>query len=141
MKPLVLIDSSAWLFALGSKPVASVRERVSELVSENLAAISSPILFELLSGIKEPFAAQKLKTYLTSLHPFPLYPDEWLEAAKWAQSVRKKGLKVKTMDALIAFKAIKHGLVLLHADQDMDRIAQKSSLRVESLVDEVRSQT
>ncbi len=141
MKPLILIDSSAWLFALGERPVLKVRERVSYLVNENLAAISSPILFELLSGIKEPFAAQKLKSYLTSLHPYPLYPDEWLEAAKWAQTIRKKGLKVKTIDALIAYKAVKHDLTLLHADQDMDRIAQKSSLRVESHVTTVRSGT
>jgi hypothetical protein len=67
VKPIVLIDSSAWLFVLGPRPVANLHRRVIELVSDNLAAITSPILFELLSGLRTPREAETLSTYLLTV--------------------------------------------------------------------------
>lgn len=138
MNSLVLIDSSAWLFTLGPHPVSVIRDRVTYLLEQNLGAITSPILFEILSGTKNPMDSQQLKAYLLSLHLFPYLPEDWLEAAAWTQSLRKADLKLKTIDAIIACKAVKHNLILLHADEDLDRIARKSHLKVESYVDEVR---
>jgi len=140
LSSLVLIDSSAWLFALGDNSVSSIRNKITYLLEQNLAATTSPILFELLSGIKNKFDEQRLKEYLLTLHIFPLQPEEWIEAADWTRSLRMDGLKIKTIDSLIAYKAIKHNLVLLHADMDLDRIAQKTPLRVESYVSRVRKE-
>lgn len=138
MTKLVLIDTSAWLFTLGPKPVLSIRQRVEHLVEKNLAATTSPVLFELLSGIRSREDTHRLADYLSSLHPFPLTVEEWTEAAVWTSTLRRKGSKIKTIDALIAYKAIKHNLILLHADADLDRIAKKCSLHVESFVRDVR---
>lgn len=134
MTSLVLIDSSAWLFALGPQPAPRIRERVRYLVEQNLAAITSPILFELLSGIRSEQEAGSLKAHLSALHLFPVHPADWIEAAEWTSALRKKGLRIKTVGALIAYEALKHDLILLHADSDMDRIARKSLVRVESCV-------
>ncbi len=64
--------------------------------------------------------------------------EEWSDAAEWVTTIRKKGVKVKTIDALIAYKAVKHKLTLLHADTDLDRLAKKTNLHVESFVDAAR---
>jgi predicted nucleic acid-binding protein len=136
---LYLIDSSAWIFALGAKPVEAIRERVVELVENNLAAISSPIFFEVLSSEKSHAHFNLLAAHLSALHPFPLLPQEWVEAADWARAHRQKGHKIKTVDALIAYKAHKHHLILVHADADMDRIAAHTKLEVESYVKYIRS--
>lgn len=138
MSSFTLIDTSAWIFALGPKPIVKIRERLEYLVEQNLAAVTSPILFELLSGVANSSDTQRLKVHLSSLHPFPFLTEEWIDAAEWIQSLRKKGMKVKSMDGLIAFKAIKHGLTVLHADADLDRLAKKCDIKIESYVDLVR---
>ena len=141
MTPLYLIDTSAWIFALGHQPVLEIRDRVRHLLDQNLAAVTSPILFELLSSTKTGHSSRQLQSYLLSLHPFPFLEEEWIKAADWTRSLRKKGLSVKTMDALIAYKAIQHNLIVLHADKDFDRIANKTSLKVESCVETARKAT
>jgi predicted nucleic acid-binding protein len=141
MSSLVLIDSSAWIFTLGAKPVEEIRSEVESLVQSNKAAITSPILFELLSGERSDSGAIRLASYLAALHPFPFTSEDWIEAAEWTRGLRRRGLKVKSMDGMIAFKAMKHGLTLLHADSDMDRIAKKASLSVESFVHSARSRS
>jgi len=45
--------------------------------------------------------------------------------------VQKKGITIrKTIDCLIAQTAIDHQLILLHHDNDFDKIASASDLRV-----------
>ena len=139
MNRLFLIDSSAWIFALGPRPVEVIRARVEELVDHNLAAITSPVFFELVSSEKNQAHSNLLAAHLSALHPFPLLPQEWAEAAEWTRGQRQKGHKLKTVDALIAYKAHKHHLILVHADADMDRIAAHANLDVESYVRHVRS--
>ena len=139
MNQLCLVDSSAWIFALGPHPVEMIRARIENLVENNLAAIISPIFFELVSSEKSETHSALLAAHLSALHPFPLLPQEWAEAAEWTREYRQKGKKVKTVDALIAYKAHKHHLILVHADADMDRIAAHTKLEVESYVRHVRS--
>ncbi len=139
MNKLYLIDSSAWIFALGSHPLEVIRARVEKLVENNLAAITSPIFFELVSSEKSQAHSALLAAHLSALHTFPLFPHEWVEAAEWVREHRQKGHKIKTVDALIAYKAHKHHLILLHADADMDKIATHTQLEVESYVRHARS--
>lgn len=139
MNQLYLIDSSAWIFALGSHPLEVIRARVEKLVENNLAAITSPIFFELVSSEKSHSQSALLAAHLSSIHTFPLFPQEWVEAAEWARELRQKGHKIKTIDALIAYKAHKHHLILVHADADIDRIAAHTKLKVESYVHHARS--
>ena len=138
MSGIALIDSSAWLFALGPRPVPEVRDRVRTLVEENAAAITSPILFELLSFPDPDGRRDDLAGFLSALHYFPVSDSDWRNAARWTSDLRRQGVKIKTVDALIAYKAELHGLALLHADADMDRLAGKAKLRVESWVEAVR---
>ncbi|MCB4757529.1 MAG: hypothetical protein LHV69_10960, partial [Elusimicrobia bacterium] len=93
MRSIYLVDTSAWLFALGCRPKPEIYGRIQYLVENNLVAIVSPIQYELLSGIREEADVIRLQSYLSSLHPFPFMAAEWLEAVAWAQSVRNKGLK------------------------------------------------
>jgi predicted nucleic acid-binding protein len=135
---MTLIDSSAWIFVLGPKALPSLRGRVTELVLNNQAATAPPILFEILRGARTLREAETLRSRLSSLHMVPFAEPDWSEAAEWGSQVARKGVTVKSMDLLIAFVARKHGLSLLHADADFDRVAKKVHLKVESWVTEVR---
>ncbi len=107
---------------------------MTELLQEDRAAVTSPILFELLQGVHSGEEFDRLRDHLLSLHQFPVTASDWLKAAQWAQRLRRAGVTAKTVDLLIAYKAMRHRCVLLHADQDFDRIARKVSLKVESYV-------
>jgi predicted nucleic acid-binding protein len=135
---LVLIDSSAWIYNFPPKVVPPIRERVTSLLEQDRGAITSPILFELLQGVGSGETFHRLHLNLLSLHQFPLTESDWIKAAQWAQRLRARGLKAKTVDFLIAYKAMRHRLVLLHADSDFDRIARYVPLKVESFVRAVR---
>ena len=129
---MVLIDTSVWIFALGRKPLEALRDRIAALVLENQAATTPPILFELLRGARTLQEAESLKRRLQSLHVLPFLESDWTQSAEWSARLARKGVSTKSMDILIAFKASQNGLFLLHADRDFDRIAQHSSLQVES---------
>ena len=131
---LVLIDTSAWLFNFPPRVVPEIRERITELVQQDQAAVTSPIVFELLQGTHSGHEFDKFHQHLSSLHQFPVTASDWLKAAQWAQRLRVQRVKAKTMDFLIAYKAMRHRLVLLHADQDFDRMAKIVPLKVESFV-------
>jgi predicted nucleic acid-binding protein len=131
---LILVDTSVWIYILRQKPHPELRARVADLVLSNAAAITEPVLFELLRGAQDSHESETLKSRLRSLHPIPFLPTDWSDCAFWTAKLARRGLTVKSMDALIAFIAHQHNILLLHADRDFDRIAALGQLRVESWV-------
>lgn len=136
---LVLIDTSAWLFNFPPRVVKPIRERITELVETDRAVVSSPVSFELLSGIRSKEEFDRFHRFLTSLHLLPFPQGEWTNAAKWARELRARGVQAKTVDLLIAYQAVTNGLTLLHADRDFDRIAKAGAFKVESYVSVVQT--
>ncbi len=136
---LVLIDTSAWIFNFPPRTIPAIRERVTGLLRQDLAAVTSPIVFELLQGARSSEQFRQMHQHLSSLHPFPVTEADWLKAAQWAYRLRSRGVATKTVDFLIAYKALRHRLTLLHADADFDRLARVVPLKVESFVRRVRS--
>lgn len=134
---LVLIDTSAWLFNFPPRVVPAIRDRITELIQGNLAAVSSPVLSELLSGAGSREEMERLHRHLSGLHPVPFTTGQWIQAARWTQRLRALGVRGKTVDFLIAYQAATFRLKLLHADRDFDRIAEHSSLKVESYAQSV----
>ncbi len=105
---------------------------MGSLVLENQAVTTLPIVFEILRGTRTLQEAESLKHRLRSLHVLPFLEADWSQAAEWGARLARKGVAAKSMDILIAFKAVQNGLILLHADRDFDRFAQRTSLKVES---------
>lgn len=115
----------------GCPPLA---ERVAQLVLDNQAVTTLPVIFEILRGARTLKEADTLKLRLSSLHVIPYLEPDWNAAAEWGARMARKGHTAKSMDLLIAYKALQHGLTLLHADRDFDRMAKVSPLRVESWI-------
>jgi len=138
MTPFKLVDTSVWIHALGNRPVARVRDFVTDIVEKHEAAICSPIAFELLRGMHVTTEFDELKDYLINLESLPV---DWVGAARWAASPVIRGLKVKSMDLIIAHTALVNNMKLVQADDDFDRLSRKASLKVESLVSMVRHES
>lgn len=131
---MFLIDTSVWIYVFGPRPHTELRDRVAALVLENQVATTPPVIFEILRGARTLTEAETLKSRLRSLHVLPYLEPDWNEAAQWAALLARRGLNVKSMDLLIAFKALQTNFTVLHSDRDFDRISQASKLRVESWV-------
>lgn len=96
--------------------------------------MTPPVLFGILRGTRSGEGFERFRRCLSSLHPFPVTAGDGLKAAQWAQRLRGRRVKAKTLDFLIAYQALRRRLVLLHADRDFDRIAAVVPLKVESCV-------
>jgi len=102
------------------------------LEAEDPICISDVILAEALQGFRNNQEFESAKTHL--LH-FPIYslqsPEGYIRAAQLYRTCRKEGITIRrTIDCLIAQIALDQSLFLLHQDNDFDRIATVSGLRV-----------
>lgn len=125
-------DISVWVdFFNGIKSAASAALH-KMLEAEESICISDIILAKTLQGFRSDENLQSAKTHLLL---FPIYslqsPDGYLKAAHLYRMCRKKRITVrKTVDCLIAQTAIDQHVVLVHQDNDSDKLASVSGLRV-----------
>lgn len=135
---MVLIDTSAWIFALKKSFHPFVKERIEKILTESDVAINGIIELELLGGTRTEEEYNRLKSRLDALYCIDTTKSLWDEASKLAFDLKRKGVNVPYTDILIAASAIQERAVLLHADSHFDTIAKHSDLKVESLVSHLK---
>lgn len=128
----ILVDTSVWIDFFSGINSAGAGSLSEMLEVEDPICISDVILAETLQGFRNNEEFESAKTHL--LH-FPIYslqsPEGLIRAAQLYRTCRKEGITIrKTIDCLIAQIALDHGLILLHQDNDFNRIATVSGLRV-----------
>jgi predicted nucleic acid-binding protein len=128
---LVLADTSAWIEYLRGAD-GKTRTAVRERVPRRQAALTEPILMELLAGALDERRAGGVASMLGS---FPLEPIDatfdYTAAAQIHRVCRRAGLTLRNqIDCLIAAVAIRTGLPLLHRDADFDFIARHTPLQI-----------
>ncbi|MDP3296538.1 MAG: PIN domain nuclease [Thermodesulfovibrionia bacterium] len=131
---MILIDTSAWIFALKKNFHPFVKERIDTILIESDVAINGIIGLELLGGAKTEKEYDRLKSRLDALCYIEATKSLWDNASKLAFDLKRKGINVPYTDIFIAASAIQEMTVLLHADSHFDTIAKHSDLKVESLV-------
>ena len=131
---MVLIDTSAWIFALKKNFHPLVKERIEKILTEGDVAINGIIELELLGGTKTEKEYERLKSRLDALYYVDSTKSLWDEASELAFNLKRKGMNVPYTDILIAASALQERAILLHADSHFDTIAKHSELKVESLV-------
>ena len=102
------------------------------LEAEDPICISDVILAETLQGFRSNEDFESVKTHLLHFQIYSLQsPEGYIRAAQLYRTCRKQGATIrKTIDCLIAQIALDQGLILLHQDNDFDKIASVSGLRV-----------
>jgi predicted nucleic acid-binding protein len=137
-KPRVLVDSSAWIFALRKDGIEHIRRRVDRLLDEDRVATCGLIVCELLGGTKSPKEFDRLERDLAAPHDLEITKEVWKKAAEINFTMARAGSAVPTADCVIAATAIMYEALLAHCDDHFDRISKKSHLKVESYVHVVR---
>jgi hypothetical protein len=129
----VLVDTSVWSRALRRRDGSTSREAdvLRRLIEQGEDIyLLGIILQEVLQGIKRPDDFRTLRKYLDAFPLIALSRDDYVKAAALTNSLRRKGIQVSTVDALIASATIAHDCVLCTADRDSTHIARHAKLRL-----------
>lgn len=131
---MVLIDTSAWLYALRKQFQPAVKERIESILLESDVAINGIIKLEVLGGAKSEKEYNRLKSRLDYLYYIESSKNLWDFSSNLAFRLRRKGITIPFTDIFIAASAISVHAALVHADSHFETIADHTELNSESLL-------
>jgi len=131
---MILVDTSAWIFALKKNPFLPLKEKIDLLLGEGLILTFGMIKLELLGGAKSEKEFTRLKNRLDALYEISTDQSLWDKASELAFMLHRKGITVPYTDILIASAALYSKATLLHADIHFDLMAKHTELKVESFL-------
>ena len=126
---VTLIDTSAWVEYLRDGD-AHVADAVERLVADG-AALTEPVLMEVLAGGRSGRHVEQLRGLLGSATMLPAAAEDWADAALLYRMCRVNGATVRSMvDCLIAAVSIRHDVPVLSNDRDFQALAAHTPLRL-----------
>ena len=128
---MILVDTSVWIEVLRDKKGKVVRA-FRERIGDEICVFCRFTQFELLQGSKDEMEWEQLDDYLSSQYYLEATDKTWKEAARIYFELRRKGITLSSpVDCCIAQIAIESTVLLLHKDEDFEKIAQIRPLAVE----------
>jgi predicted nucleic acid-binding protein len=122
----VLVDTSVWSLALRRR-TPSDDAAVSELrvlVDQGRIAMIGPIRQEILSGIRDRAAFERLRDHLRAFLDETLGTGDFELAAEYFTTCRARGLQGSNTDFLICGVAHRHDYPILTTDREFMRFAR-----------------
>jgi predicted nucleic acid-binding protein len=116
----VIVDTSIWSLALrrdrqnASAPV----QELQHLIQDHRVQMIGPIRQEILSGIRHESQFKKLKKHLESFPDLPILTEDHVNAAKFFNLCRSKGIQGSNTDFLICAVAIRNKFSIFTTDKD-----------------------
>jgi predicted nucleic acid-binding protein len=116
--PLRLVDSSVWIAYLRPKPDPRIVNVLHDALEAGEAAVATPIIIEVLSGIRDPAEYEARETDFRTLTHIEIDGEAGYIAARIGKALAEAGEKANTVDLMIAGAAIRSGAELwsLHDD-------------------------
>lgn len=129
---MIVVDTSVWIDVLNETPSPQAQRCVELIESGQPIALTDVILTEVLQGLRSDREAALVERHLRD---FPILRledlDDFVLAAKLYRAARRAGVTIgKSLDCLIAAPCVRTGAPLLHADEDFDRLAHCTPLRI-----------
>jgi predicted nucleic acid-binding protein len=121
----VIVDTCVWSLALrrNIKPSGECALELRNLILDHKVQMLGPIRQEILSGIRDKNQFNKLQEYLEN---FPdMYPEteDYVEAARYFNLCRSKGIQGSNTDFLICAIAVRNKFSIFTIDKDFKRFA------------------
>ena len=122
----VLVDTSVWSLALRRHRHVDRPEvqELAALIDEGRVAMIGPIRQELLSGIRDREAFERLRDRLRAFADEPLTSADFEVAAECFDSCRAHGVQGSNTDFLICALAQRLDIPIFTTDEDFDRFAE-----------------
>ena len=126
-----LVDTSAWIEFL-RYPRSHIRNRVAELMSDNIAAVCEAVQMEVFAGARDDQHLLHLRGVLSNATIIPIQPSDYYDAAILYRACRKNGITIRSqIDCLIAAVAIRTQIPILHNDSDFTALARHTDLTID----------
>ncbi len=123
---MILVDTSIWIELLNGRLGRNFPP--DKLLR---FAICTPILQEILQGVRDPDVHEVLLESLLALPLLgdPIGADLYIEAANIYRAGRRRGSTIRSsVDCLIAAVAIRYGVPVWHKDRDFETISKFTTL-------------
>lgn len=133
---MILVDTPIWSLALRRRPHdlnAAEARHVQEwerLVRTGGAYLIGPIRQELLSGVRDDRAWERLRTALRPFPDLPITTDNYERAAQFFNRCRARGVVGSAIDLLICAVSAGYGAPIYTTDADFRRYAAVLTLKL-----------
>ncbi|BBX73292.1 PIN domain nuclease [Mycobacterium shinjukuense] len=129
---MIVVDTSVWIDVLNGTPAPQAQRCVELIRSGEPVALTDVILTEVLQGLRSDREAALVERHLRAFPILRLQDlDDFVLSARLYRAARRAGVTIrKTLDCLIAAPCVRTGAPLLHADEDFDRLASCTPLRI-----------
>jgi predicted nucleic acid-binding protein len=131
----VLVDTSVWSMALRRRARVDhpAVDQLRALIRDARVAIIGPIRQELLSGIADAEAYERLRNHLRAFPDLPVETADHEQAAEHYTACRRRGIQGSNTDFLICAVAIRRNLAILTTDADFERFAEVLPIQLAQL--------
>lgn len=130
---MLLVDTSVWSLALRRDVVVAQPEVLyleQALVGSQTVVTTGLVLQELLQGFSGPKARAQIIDRFSMLPLVQPDRQDHVDAASLRTACRRGGVRIGTIDALLAQLCIRHQLTFLTTDQDFAHAARHCRLRM-----------
>lgn len=128
---MILVDTSVWIEIFRDKTRHIVKAFQKRIGSEKYG-MSRFNQLELLQGVRDQKEWGLLEDYLSTQYYLEASENTWPEAARIYFELRRRGVTVNSpIDCCIAQIALEYGALLLHRDNDFERVARIRPLQQE----------
>ena len=118
---LVIVDTGIWS-AFFSKPSSAEKRSLDALLDEDRAALTGPIIAEVLRGFRRTDQADWVASRLRLAHYIEPTWDDWRGAAALGRELAAKGHEIPLTDLVIAALARRVGAAVVSSDPHFDLI-------------------
>lgn len=132
----VLVDTTIWSLALRRRAyqLSSAEKRLVEnwadLVISGRAALTGPVLQEVLSGIRSEEVFEALHEKLSSFRYLEILPGDHVLAARFFNLCRSHGIAGSHVDMLICVTAHRYDVPIFTTDPDFSGYARHLPIRL-----------
>jgi predicted nucleic acid-binding protein len=129
----IFVDTSVWSLALrrdAPSPAKEVRALIQAIEAGDTILTTGLVLQELLQGFSGPRNRAQIMDRFSAVPLLVPTRDDHIAAAELRNRCRRAGVRVGTIDAILAQLCLHHDLIMLSTDNDFKRIAAQCALKL-----------
>jgi predicted nucleic acid-binding protein len=129
----IFVDTSVWSLALrrdAPSPAKEVRALIQAIEAGDTILTTGLVLQELLQGFSGPRNRAQILDRFSAVPLLVPTRDDHIAAAELRNRCRRAGVRVGTIDAILAQLCLHHDLIMLSTDNDFKRIATQCALKL-----------
>jgi predicted nucleic acid-binding protein len=118
----IIVDTSVWSLALRRNEQESntTVQEFQRIIKDHRVQMIGPIRQEILSGIRSESQFKKLQKHLESFPDLPVITEDYINAAKYFNHCRSKGIQGSNTDFLICAMANRNKFSIFTTDNDFE---------------------